>query len=282
MPADSPDSVDPTAVLRRLGLAEPTAVEPVTGGADALLWRATVDDQAYALRVLRDGRREQAEQEVAIFRALAGTAIPVPEVLATAVDADRPAYLMDWVAGRPLAEALLDPATDENVRDRLMIDFGRLQRMINELTGPDLPDRGPDWIERRSTGDAVDQRLRALKVGEPRLLHLDYHPLNVLVRDDKIVAVLDWANATLGDPRYDRARTESILALSPDPDGTLAPLLDRAIAAWRTGYDAADDLDPDFRRWAGAAMLIDLAPRVGNPAVPWLTESHVARIRAYP
>ncbi len=279
--AENPGPVDPAALLRKLGVAEPTGIEPVSGGADALLWRVTDDDHDYALRVLGHDQRAQAEREVAIFRALAGTAIPVPGVVAAAIDADRPSYLMDWVDGRTLADALLDPATDETVRERLMIDFGRLQRMINDQTGPELPRPGPDWIERRSTGDELGRRLREQRPDERRLLHLDYHPLNVLVREDRVVAVLDWANATLGDPRFDRARTESILALSPDPDGDLAPLLDRAIAAWKSGYAAADDLDPDFRRWAGAAMLIDLAPRIGSPTTPWLTEAHLARIRAY-
>lgn len=272
--------VDPVAVLRRLGVAEPVAVEPVSGGADALLWRVTADDHDFALRVLGEDRQRQAEQEVTIYRALAGTEIPVPAVTATDLGSERPAYLMDWVDGRPLAEALLDPATAEPVRTALMIEFGRLQRMINELTGPDLPTRGPDWIERR-TGDDLGRRLSDLRSDELRLLHLDYHPLNVMVRDDRIVAVLDWANATLGDPRYDRARTESILALMPDPDGTMAPLIDQTITAWRRGYAAAADPEPEFRRWAGAAMLIDLAPRIGSPTVPWLTDDHVARIRAY-
>ncbi len=278
---ESRDGVDPIAVLDRLGVTGATAVAPVTGGADALLWRVTVDDHDFALRVLGEDRQRQAEQEVAIYRALTGTEIPVPGVTATDLESGRPSYLMDWVDGRPLAEALLDQTTSESVRTKLMIDFGRLQRLINELSGPELSLQGPDWIERRSAGGELDRRLADRHTGERRLLHLDYHPLNVMVRDDRIVAVLDWANATLGDPRYDRARTESILALIPDPDGTMAPLLDQAIAAWKSGYDAPADPEPEFRRWAGAAMLIDLAPRIGSPTVPWLTDDHVARIRAY-
>lgn len=272
--------IDPVAVLRRLGVTEPTAVEPVTGGADALLWRVTADDHDYALRVLDEDRQRQAEKEVLVFRALAGTEIPGPEVIAADVESERPSYLMTWVDGRTLAEALLDPATDDAVRRRLMIDFGRLHCLINEQTGPELPTHGPDWIAHRTPDAELGRRL-AGQSSERRLLHLDYHPLNVMVRDDRIIAVLDWANATLGDPRFDRARTESILTLLPDPDGSLAPLIERAITDWKTGYDAPAELEPDYRRWAGAAMLIDLAPRIGSPAVPWLTEAHVDRIRAY-
>lgn len=275
------EEIDPVAVLRRLGVPEPTAVERVTGGADALLWRVTADDHDYALRVLDEYRQRQAEKEVLVFRALAGTEIPGPEVIAADVESARPSYLMDWVDGRTLAEALLDPATDDAVRRRLMIDFGRLHRLINEQSGLELPTHGPDWIAHRTPDAELGRRLAEQGAGVRRLLHLDYHPLNVLVRDDRIIAVLDWANATLGDPRLDRARTESILALLPDPDGSLAPLIERAIADWKTGYDAPAELEPDYRRWAGAAMLVDLGPRIGSPAVPWLTEAQVDRIRAY-
>lgn len=266
-------SVDPAEFLPRLGVAEPTSVEAVPGGADALLLRVRCGSLTYALRVLKPGRQAQANREVTMLRSLAGSEIPVPAVRAAAIDTDRPAYLMDWVDGRPLAERLLDPAATEDIRRRLMTEFGRLQALINARTGPVLED-GPDWIARR--GDPVPGA-----TGPARLLHLDYHPLNVMVRDDRIVAVLDWANATLGDPRYDRARTESILALMPDPAGTLEPLLTQGIADWRAGYGDPTPPGPDFRRWAGAAMAEDLAPRVGDPTIPWLTPDHLARIRAY-
>lgn len=275
MPQASARPVDPVGLLRHLGLAGPATAEPITGGADALLWKINFDDCRFALRVLRPGRREQAEREINCYRYLSDTAIPVPAVHATLLDGDRPAYLMDWVDGRPLADVLLDPATPEVVRHSLQIEFGRLQAMINELPGPDLP-TAKDWIARR-TGDSELARMHAeMDRRDRRLLHLDYHPLNVLVRGGQVVAVLDWANATLGDPRFDRARAESILTLHPDPDGQLAQLLTAAIAAWQIGYAAGSDIDPEFRRWAGAAMAEDLA---GRPA---LTETLLTRIRAYP
>lgn len=266
-------SVDPIAVLRGLGVSAPTAVEAVAGGADGLLWRVRCGSRTYALRVLGPDRQVQADHEVAMLRSLDGSEIPVPGVRAEALAAARPAYLMDWIDGRPLAERLLDPAATEGVRRRLMAEFGHVQSLINARTGPALDD-GPDWIARR--GDPVPGA-----TGPARLLHLDYHPLNVMVRDDRIVAVLDWANATLGDPRYDRARTESILALGPDPTGSLAPLLAQAIDDWQTGYGDPTRPGPEFRRWAGTAMAADLAPRLNDPTIPWLTPPHLARIRAY-
>ena len=54
------------------------------------------------------------------------------------------------------------------------------------------------------------------------LLHLDYHPLNVLGEAGAISGVLDWTNADGGDPRADVARTGAILRFLPDnPTWTL-------------------------------------------------------------
>lgn len=40
------------------------------------------------------------------------------------------------------------------------------------------------------------------------MLHLDLHPLNVLLGEEgAVTGVLDWANTAAGDPVLDRART---------------------------------------------------------------------------
>jgi hypothetical protein len=47
------------------------------------------------------------------------------------------------------------------------------------------------------------------------VLHLDLHPLNILVSGTEITGVLDRANAAAGAPVLDRARSRAILALDP-------------------------------------------------------------------
>jgi aminoglycoside phosphotransferase (APT) family kinase protein len=46
------------------------------------------------------------------------------------------------------------------------------------------------------------------------LLHLDYHPQNVLVEGLHVRGVIDWANAALGDRHFDAAMTATILSTS--------------------------------------------------------------------
>jgi hypothetical protein len=120
------------------------------------------------------------------------------------------------------------------------------------------------------------------------LLHLDYHPLNVLTENGKVTAVLDWANATTGDPRADLARTLSILRMAPLPTGltgAVARIQLRAFeAGWRYGYEEVvgptDSLAP-FCWWAGLAMERDLSPRLGRLDLPWLTPAFFDRVRAW-
>jgi len=53
--------------------------------------------------------------------------------------------------------------------------------------------------------------------GDPERLsicHGDLHPLNILVRNDRVTGVVDWTNATVADPMLDIAGTSLILALA--------------------------------------------------------------------
>src|SRR6185503_6141739 len=98
-----------------------------------------------------------------------------------------------------------------------------------------------------------------------RLLHLDFHPLNVLGDGRRLTAVLDWTNAHAGDPRADFARTVTILRLSP-PWGDRKQRFGRALfeALWRLGYGPPGPEMPAFYAWAGGAMLDDLAARYSS------------------
>jgi aminoglycoside phosphotransferase (APT) family kinase protein len=124
---------------------------------------------------------------------------------------------------------------------------------------------------RRTTGGtipkALERRLASLGAGANALLHLDYHPRNVLTDGHSITGVIDWTNARSGDPRADLARTTSILRLDAGPDPPSLPV--RAIltifeAGWRRGYrrsgGSPGDLDL-FYAWAGVMMAHDLAAK---------------------
>lgn len=161
---------------------------------------------------------------------------------------------------------------------------------------PSRPFRSPpgglgpcsSWIDWGVPDDALRRLLLACDTGRDALLHLDLHPLNVLVQDRRVTAVLDWANARPGDPRADLARTASILRFAPLPAGTPAPLA-RTVrrileAGWRRGYrEAAGPIRgmAPYYAWAASAMVKDLSPRLGRRDLPWLTSAFLGRVQEW-
>jgi aminoglycoside phosphotransferase (APT) family kinase protein len=278
-------TIDPVAVLTALGLSGSVHAEPVSGGADAAIWRVTHGDMTYALRVFRPEQAAVAQREVAAMTAAAGT-IPVPRILAEGKWQDRPALLLDWMPGCPLWQEL---SRRPWMAGSLGLAFGRSQGEIHQIAAP-APLRGhpTPWINWADPDDALRSRLQALSQEHEVLLHLDYHQANVLVQDVCVSAVLDWANARVGDPRADLARTASILRFTPLAPGLPWPIraaVRRAfVAGWRRGYrqvvGPVKEMAP-FYAWAGKVMVRDLAPRVGRPDIPWLTQALLAEIQQW-
>jgi aminoglycoside phosphotransferase (APT) family kinase protein len=265
--------VDPRRVLSALGVAPPEQVTPVVGGWDTRLWRVDVaGGRRFALRVFRPDQMMTCQREVAVMRALAKYGLPVPSVAAHGSSGDRPAILMSWCAGQPTLQTL----TAEPWRVwRLGTAMGRIHARIHHVP----------------IDDNLKQALPAIEIGNRpwSILHMDFHPLNVMTSGRGVTGVLDWANVALGDSRVDLARTVTMFRLAPTPPGSPIPLLRgmRAILelAWRTGYRRQHQTNPfrgmnPFYVWAGVWMERDLRPKLGKPGV-WLEPSDLARISSW-
>jgi aminoglycoside phosphotransferase (APT) family kinase protein len=283
------NNLDPLSILTALGLDTPTSVQPIKGGADAAIWQVEHAGNHYALRVLRPDQSGQARRETVAMTAAETGRVPVPSIVANATWEERPVLLLTWSPGQPLSAALLDEPQNLSHARALGTEFGRVQAAIHALPPPaELPDRSTFWESSTVPESALAACLAATPSRPPALLHLDYHPLNVLVEGERVTAVLDWANARGGDPRFDLARTLSILRLAPLPPSLpekAARTMRRAFeTGWRRGYEQAagplGNLTP-FCWWAGALMERDLAPRVGRPDIPWLTPAYLARVRRW-
>ena len=261
--------LEPRAILQALGIVGPVSAVPCSGGSDTAIWRVEHGGACYALRVFRVEQAETCRREVAALAAAVDGGIPAPLIHAEGVWRDRPALLLSWLPGRPIGDVL---AARPWLAPRLGVLFGRMQAAIHRLPAPDAlraPDRG--WITwGGAAGEPLRRRLQALAGDSDALLHLDYHPLNVLTDGARITAVLDWANAHAGDPRADAARTYTILRLdAADPlRSTLAArgMLRLFEWGWRHGYERAMPDQGDrapFYAWAGAVMGRDLAAKRG-------------------
>jgi Ser/Thr protein kinase RdoA (MazF antagonist) len=194
--------------------------------------------------VLRVGPRAAVQRELAASGAAAAV-LPVPRVLDRADFGDHTALLLERLPGRPAGELALGGPEQARAAG---LACGRVYDLLAGVPAPAGLRAVPGW---------------PAATGLPRLLHLDLHPLNVLVSDDGAVltGVLDWANTHAGDPVLDRARSWAILTL--DPMAREA----RALPGWAAlvdGWTEAGRLDAipaAARAWACKFMLVDLASR---------------------
>ena len=274
--------LDPLAILVSMGLTTPAKVARVTGGADTAIWRVEHGGTNYALRVFRPEQAETCAIEQTAMAAASAAGVPVPHVYANTVWHERPALLLSWCAGRTLEAALLRQPRRVFALGRA---FGRMQANINRIAA--TSERANVWIDWLGPEDAdLRAYLHRIPLLDSSLLHLDYHPLNVLVSGSRISCVLDWANVKAGDRRADFARTVTILRLAPsasDLPSWVRQLGPRLLEfAWRNGYEQANgrplpNMAP-FYAWAGAAMIPEYTPRRGRLGV---TEWHLVRMRRW-
>jgi Ser/Thr protein kinase RdoA (MazF antagonist) len=268
--------INPAAGLAALGIAAAGALQPVTGGWDTAIWRFTTpDDRAHALRVLRPEQAIRAGHEQAALRSAAAGGLPVPRVEASGIWEGRPVVVLSWSPGVPLVSAMeRRPWLVWTLGRR----FGEMQARLHRLAPPDelRDDRPRQWLAR--TGPDAERllpRLAERGLREDRLVHLDYHPLNVLALNGRISGIVDWLNAAASDPRLDLAYTEAVLATAPAPPGPLNPVIGLArrlfAAGWRRGYTSVSGAawpDPDelapFLAWAGTVLAREMGARLGR------------------
>lgn len=129
------------------------------------------------LRVARDGRSLEAEAE--IMRHVRSHGYPCPEVH----DAGDGYLVMDRLEGPTMMEAVGRPPFPLRRSGHLLAD---LHQRLHQIPAP------PD--------------IRVAPLPGERLLHRDLHPLNVMMTPDGPM-VIDWANASAGDPAFDVADT---------------------------------------------------------------------------
>jgi aminoglycoside phosphotransferase (APT) family kinase protein len=277
-------ALDPRAVLAALGYPGDWLVTPLSGGFDTAMFRVERGDEACALRVFRPEQLAMSRGEMRAMAIAADGGVPVPRVLAHGVWRDRPALLLSWCEGRMVIEEVVERP---GRAVPLGAACGHVLAAIHAIVVPqEYRDRSwLDWPRRPAVAGALSPgpraRLEAV-TRHDRLLHLDFHPLNVLTDGEQVTAVLDWGNAHAGDPRADLARTLSILrldAVAHFPD--LRPVIRAFERGLCHAYGVAAGRPADmplFHAWAGRAMLRDLAPRLAaNPAQRARIERWTAR-----
>lgn len=259
------DDLDPHAILQTLGLTDVIVVTPVQGGSDAAIWRVECKDGVYALRVFGKGQHNSCERDQKVMQEALAAGLPLPQVHAAGTWHDHPVLLLSWLPGRTVADEIRARPWQTW---KFGVLFGRMQAAIHALSAPailqDHPDAWIDWLG--PDEPSLQQRLRTMSHATDALLHLDYHPENVLTDGKSITGVLDWRNSLAGDPRADAARTIAILRIDYIGRPHILEILVRWVfeQGWRYGYKQQGALHKDmslFYIWAGAVMERDLAAK---------------------
>jgi aminoglycoside phosphotransferase (APT) family kinase protein len=276
--------IDPRQVLASLGYCDVGEPVPVTGGWETLLWRFdTPDGRAHALRLyhLHDAATT-ARRECVALGACAAADLSAPRVERIGEYEGMPVVVQTWCPGAPLLTLLEKKPWAVGRLGRL---FGRTQARLDMTPAPpEFAKTAPaDWLSRVPREYAHLAGRADVSTGT--LVHLDYHPLNVIVDRSGDASVIDWAYAAAGDARADLAVTATILTAAPIPPGPLNPLLNlmRALMAraWRAGYREIAGAMPDYRpflAWSGAMILLGTEDAIGRPNV-WGTEKDVEALR---
>ena len=217
------------------------SVDPLTDGLSNLTCRLSLTNSPVATAVLRVQPKAgifepyDVMREAAVMRCLAGTSVPVPGVLATDSDSSffgAPCLLMEWVDAPHMPAPEVDPAAFAADLPPFAEALAAVHALDWRAAGLDflgVPESPGDGFAREV--DVVEGRMRAFGCDEDPLLtgalsvlrastptegrlalcHGDPNPFNYLFRDRKVVAVVDWEQARIGDPRSDVAQ---LVALS--------------------------------------------------------------------
>ena len=186
---------------------------PLAGGISAQMTAfefAGADGRARKMILRRHRGGTSAADEYRLLRRLQGTGLPVPTP--RLLDRSGACLVLDYIEGAPDYA----PADPGDFARRLAAQLAEIHRA--DIAGlAFLPGQEADLAKRfgarPSAADDPSCRIRAVleaawplaTTNGPALLHGDFWPGNVLWRDGRLVAVIDWEDAALGDPLADLA-----------------------------------------------------------------------------
>ena len=221
------------------GFEGPITVEMFKGGQSNPTYKLVTPARAYVMRA-KPGPVDKLlpsahaiEREFKVMRGLAGTDVPVPEMLCLCEDESvigRAFYLMEFKQGRVLWDQALPGMTPTErgaIYDEMnrviaalhtvdfaaqgLADYGRpgsyFERQIGRWTKQYLAsttepipemNRLIEWLPAHMPASARDESCVSIVHGDFRLDNLMFHPT-----EPRVIAVLDWELSTLGHPLAD-------------------------------------------------------------------------------
>ncbi len=201
------------------------SIVPLKGGMSSEIYRLDVSGQPpLVLRQITDmewlaRKPDLALQEATSLRAAAkidvatplliavdemGAKVHYPSVLMTMLEGNvtlSPNYLQDWMHG--MAEALKSIHSVDISTPWSYHTYNK----ISELEIPYWSKHPDQWKQ------AIDILQGSQPITKCRFIHRDYHPANILFKDNKVSGIVDWINACIGPAGIDVGHCRLNLAL---------------------------------------------------------------------
>jgi len=205
----------------------------IFGGADTTIYGFDLVSDSVSipliLRIYRPIFSGSAKKEFSILQKLhaGGIGVPKPYLYVEKSDTTGRAYMvMERIEGALLSDALhasqsthqFDQLLESFVRNLVAIhsvDWTKFFTFLDRYNITENPQlfftyelAHPKKIIADHQVDALSPVIEwmednIMELGEPCLLHSDYHAMNNLVRNENEIVTIDWANSKLGDFRYD-------------------------------------------------------------------------------
>ena len=225
--------------------------------------------------------RYEADFSTAVHRVGA----PVPEFLGFEDHDGRLVSIYRRAVGVLMWDAVVDtPATVDEHGRRLVELQALMAGLVPPVVLPSQDDRLRSKI--RLAANRVDAALVAAlgEIPTPArvaLCHGDMHPGNVILTADGPM-VVDWFDASRGDPVGDVARTAILLAAdsgAPQPAGARHELLARLQKVYVAVAGETFGFDPDLlARWRAVAAVARIAEGVAPEALLDVWQAWIARV----
>jgi aminoglycoside phosphotransferase (APT) family kinase protein len=202
---------------------------------------------------------------------------PAPRLLGIEQISGRAASVWERVEGMSMWQRVIDQPNLSSELGRLLAD---VQRALFELVPPvTLPSQRDRLVSKiRRSAETIDASLaRALdllpaRAGPPRLCHGDLHPSNVILGNHGPV-IVDWFDASCGDPVADIARTSlTLLGDGTRPPrhlpGSDRPTLALLTDAYLSRLGAPVEIAPELlARWQAVQAVARMAEGVPRGAL---------------
>jgi aminoglycoside phosphotransferase (APT) family kinase protein len=248
---------------------EVTGLRRLSGGASRETWSFDGGGRPLILQRQRPGAgaaNVTMATEVALLRAAADAGVAVPAVVADASDGvalGAPAFVVERLEGETIARKLLRDDEYAAVRPRVAAECGGLLAAIHRIPVDAVPGLAASdpLVSMRETLDAFGEPHPALELGlrwlagrrppagRTAVVHGDFRTGNLMIDARRVVAVLDWELAHLGDPLEDLGWF-CVRAWRFGVDDRPAGGFGSREELW-AAYEAAggERVDPDAARW---------------------------------